>query len=369
MSAKVSGQVWELDLPPTDKLVLLALADHADHEGKNIRPGNELLCAKTGLSQQRVTQAIANFVKLGVLLPVNRKTGRTHKREFTLNTNPIKKRRYFKDKEEESYADSVPLAQKRHSQSVPLAEERYALREEKVRPESEKVRPESEKVRFQTDAYKEVTVMNHHEPSVEKNEGSSPNSLLTVLLTAYQNIAKSQRELVQVSQQSEALVSDKITVEELTDWLNSSSTYPAPAFIAQTFRRWKVAQEKQRQKNQATAYVGANSANVLLMPKTETKADSSAPVRKERSGTWGSILDRLEATFDEEHKTGFSIWFEPLEELRIDDGVLSLWAPDPVFRSQIENNYASLLYKAIEAEGLSGVVFEFGQQPGMEAAA
>ncbi len=33
MSGKISGMVWDADLPRNLKYVLLAYADHADHEG------------------------------------------------------------------------------------------------------------------------------------------------------------------------------------------------------------------------------------------------------------------------------------------------------------------------------------------------
>ena len=65
MSVKILGQVWELDLDPMDKLVLLALVDHADHEGNNIRPGNEILSAKTGLSHQTISAKFKKFIEAG----------------------------------------------------------------------------------------------------------------------------------------------------------------------------------------------------------------------------------------------------------------------------------------------------------------
>jgi len=33
MSVKISGKVWELDIDATEKIILLALAEYADHEG------------------------------------------------------------------------------------------------------------------------------------------------------------------------------------------------------------------------------------------------------------------------------------------------------------------------------------------------
>ena len=43
MSGKISGMVWDLDLPHPELLVLLAITDHANHDGRNMYPGVALL--------------------------------------------------------------------------------------------------------------------------------------------------------------------------------------------------------------------------------------------------------------------------------------------------------------------------------------
>jgi hypothetical protein len=95
VSSKISGKVWELDLDPVDKLVLLALADHADHEGNNVRPGNDLLCAKTGLSERTVGKKIEKFIEKGILVPVRLKTGPGTLREFSLATDQLPRHELF----------------------------------------------------------------------------------------------------------------------------------------------------------------------------------------------------------------------------------------------------------------------------------
>lgn len=54
MSGKLSGQVWDLDLPHAEAWVLMCLADHADHDGKNVRPRLDLIAWKTGYSKRQV---------------------------------------------------------------------------------------------------------------------------------------------------------------------------------------------------------------------------------------------------------------------------------------------------------------------------
>lgn len=66
MSAKISGQVWDLDLPQRELLVLLAITDHANHEGA-MWPGVALVAWKTGYSQRTVQRVMNNLVHRGIL--------------------------------------------------------------------------------------------------------------------------------------------------------------------------------------------------------------------------------------------------------------------------------------------------------------
>lgn len=61
------GKVWELQLPANKLLVLLAMADHADHNGDNIFPGMALIAYKTGYSERQVKRIVAQLVKDGIL--------------------------------------------------------------------------------------------------------------------------------------------------------------------------------------------------------------------------------------------------------------------------------------------------------------
>lgn len=85
MSVKVMGRVWELDLPANEKFVLLALADHADHDGNNVFPGLELIAFKTGYTTQQVRRIERKLEKRGILIAVNRKPGK--RIEYRIDTN------------------------------------------------------------------------------------------------------------------------------------------------------------------------------------------------------------------------------------------------------------------------------------------
>jgi len=67
MSVKIMGLVWELDLPQRDLLVLLALADHADHEGANAYPSLALIAWKVGSSERTVQRSVTRLVERGIL--------------------------------------------------------------------------------------------------------------------------------------------------------------------------------------------------------------------------------------------------------------------------------------------------------------
>jgi DNA-binding transcriptional ArsR family regulator len=67
MSVKIMGLVWDTPLNSTAKLVMLALADHADHEGRNAYPSLALLARKTGLAQRTVRITLRSLENSGIL--------------------------------------------------------------------------------------------------------------------------------------------------------------------------------------------------------------------------------------------------------------------------------------------------------------
>jgi biotin operon repressor len=67
MSAKLMGKAFDVDLPTRQKFVLVAMADHADHDGTGVYPGHELLAEKTGYSKRSVTRAINELKDKGFI--------------------------------------------------------------------------------------------------------------------------------------------------------------------------------------------------------------------------------------------------------------------------------------------------------------
>ena len=66
------GRVWDADLPPNLKLVLLAYADAAEHDGTEIWPGWDRVAQMTGYSEATVARITAELRRVGVLVRVQR---------------------------------------------------------------------------------------------------------------------------------------------------------------------------------------------------------------------------------------------------------------------------------------------------------
>ena len=67
MSIKVMTQVWELDLPRSEKLIALALADHGDDDGAHIYPSVARIAWKTGYSERQVQDILRALEARGLI--------------------------------------------------------------------------------------------------------------------------------------------------------------------------------------------------------------------------------------------------------------------------------------------------------------
>ncbi len=74
MSVKQMGMVWELDLAPNHRLVLLAYADHADECGNNIFPSLARIAHKTGYSRDQVRRISKELKDAGLMELVEQAT-------------------------------------------------------------------------------------------------------------------------------------------------------------------------------------------------------------------------------------------------------------------------------------------------------
>lgn len=77
MSVKAMGLVWDMPCPakinqlefkPNHKYVLVAYADHADHNGRNIWPAVKTIARKTGYEERTVQYITRDLEAMGILV-------------------------------------------------------------------------------------------------------------------------------------------------------------------------------------------------------------------------------------------------------------------------------------------------------------
>jgi hypothetical protein len=66
MSIKIMSRAWDCTLPPTDKLVLLALADWSNDQGQ-CWPSMKQLCSKSGLTERGIQKVMLRLIEGGHL--------------------------------------------------------------------------------------------------------------------------------------------------------------------------------------------------------------------------------------------------------------------------------------------------------------
>lgn len=76
MSVEVQNALWTLEMSPTQKLVLIALAKHAWDDGTHAFPSNGLLAAITGLNEKSVRRALVQLREWGLI--VRTRVGKQH---------------------------------------------------------------------------------------------------------------------------------------------------------------------------------------------------------------------------------------------------------------------------------------------------
>jgi len=72
MSVTAMAWVWRQNLTPASKIVLLAIADHADDDGANAYPSKSTLALKTGYSERQVIRIVNELTDGGWLVEERR---------------------------------------------------------------------------------------------------------------------------------------------------------------------------------------------------------------------------------------------------------------------------------------------------------
>lgn len=90
MSATLQGAAYYMPLPPAEKMLLLALADHCNDDGVGAWPGNERLATKTSYSVRNVQRILGRLESAGLIARVAHASGgRGFAVEWALNMEVI----------------------------------------------------------------------------------------------------------------------------------------------------------------------------------------------------------------------------------------------------------------------------------------
>lgn len=67
MSIRVMSLIWDCDLPTSEKMVLLVIADHADDFGKNAWPSMRTIARKASMSERQAQRYVKSLVDRQIL--------------------------------------------------------------------------------------------------------------------------------------------------------------------------------------------------------------------------------------------------------------------------------------------------------------
>lgn len=90
MSAKTTGTIWDLDISVPWRMVLLAMVDHADHNGEHMRASQAFIAWKTGYSSRNVARIIQELMQEGLLILTDESIGEENEYRIDLSVAPFK---------------------------------------------------------------------------------------------------------------------------------------------------------------------------------------------------------------------------------------------------------------------------------------
>jgi hypothetical protein len=86
MSIELMAKVWGLQLNHTEQSILMALADHADEDGRNCFPSIARLGWKTGYSRRQTQRTIRALISQSLIVPIrNMSGGRNQPTEYFID--------------------------------------------------------------------------------------------------------------------------------------------------------------------------------------------------------------------------------------------------------------------------------------------
>lgn len=124
MSVQAMARVWQLDLSPTKKYILLTMADHADHEGCGIHPGIPRIAWKSGYSESHVRSTIKALVEEDHLLII-RTSHRGRRTVWDINfenakfQEPLQRKKVGRPSKKYPATDKRTISQEKNSALLP----------------------------------------------------------------------------------------------------------------------------------------------------------------------------------------------------------------------------------------------------------
>lgn len=122
------GQVWDLELPANEQSVLLAMADHADHDGDKVFPSNGLVAWKIGSSRDTVRRLKKKLEERGILVLVSEASGDVKRYRIDLSKGTLKTP-YRPDPLQIATPSKVPVPPLQSLATPPLAKPCYPNRQ------------------------------------------------------------------------------------------------------------------------------------------------------------------------------------------------------------------------------------------------
>jgi|GEM_PF-7011489 len=95
MSWKISGLVWELELTHSQQSVLLAMAEHAEHDGSKVFPSVARIAWKTNYSDRQVRRVMSELREMEILV-IAKESNRYRPREYKIDISAGKKKKLFR---------------------------------------------------------------------------------------------------------------------------------------------------------------------------------------------------------------------------------------------------------------------------------
>ncbi|KKK81458.1 hypothetical protein LCGC14_2813250 [marine sediment metagenome] len=75
MSGLLMGRAFYFDLPPRQKLLLLAIADHANDDGYGCHPSQERLAEKVGCTRRHIHNLLQELIGQGLIEVIEQGNG------------------------------------------------------------------------------------------------------------------------------------------------------------------------------------------------------------------------------------------------------------------------------------------------------